>query len=114
MSTSSIDETLGKGVQNACQALDATRKDCEEQIRSAPLSSVLVAALIGYVLHFLPIGLIVRLKIRIFLALLRPALLLFGAYKLYEFIAAQAQAGSRPLVEGAHEPVIDSPTGPTA
>ncbi len=79
-----------------------------------PLTSVLVAGLIGYVLHFLPIGLIVRLKIRIFLALLKPALFLFGAYKLYEFISAQVQANSRPLAEGAHEPVIDSPTGPTA
>jgi len=112
--SASIDDTLGKGVQSACKALDATCKDCEEQIRSAPLAAVGVAALIGYVLHFLPIGLIVRLKIRIFLALLKPALLLFGAYKLYEFIAAQVQANSRPLVEGAHEPVIDSPTGPTA
>ncbi len=112
--SASIDDTLGKGVENACKALDATCKDCEEQIRSAPLASVLIAALIGYVLHFLPIGLIVRLKIRIFLALLRPALFLFGAYKLYEFIAAQVQANAKPLVEAVHEPVIDSPSGPAA
>lgn len=50
------------------------------------MSSLLAAAGIGYVVSRLPLGAIAAAFVRLFFALLRPAAILFGAIKVYDWL----------------------------
>jgi hypothetical protein len=64
--------------ENCCTCLE----DCEEQIRREPWLSVLIAAGIGYLLCFLPLGRIFGPVIRSLVLLVKPALIVLGVLKL--------------------------------
>lgn len=64
--------------ENCCVCLE----DCEEQIRQQPWTSVLIAATVGYLLHFLPIGRILSAVFHSVLLLVKPALLVLGVLKI--------------------------------
>ncbi len=66
----------------------ATRNH-EEIIRSAPLASILSAAAFGFFLQLLPLGRIVALFFRVVFALIKPAIVIFGAVKLVSFLLAR-------------------------
>ena len=61
----------------------------EEWVRESPTTAMLGAIAVGYILHLLPLRAILITKARVISALARPALLLFGAAKLYEFLKGQ-------------------------
>lgn len=69
---------------------DAARS-CKEAVRSAPLQAIFSAALVGFVLQLLPLGRIAAVLCRILLALAKPAILTFGAVKLFSWLARQAK-----------------------
>jgi hypothetical protein len=61
-------------------------KELEEQFRKRPLESALVSVLLGLLLSLSPIRGLISLAFRLALLVLKPALLIFGSLKLYEYI----------------------------
>jgi hypothetical protein len=61
-------------------------KELEEQFRQRPLESALVSVLLGLLLSLSPIRGLISLVFRLVLFALKPALLIFGSLKLYEYI----------------------------
>ena len=55
----------------------------EEYVREKPTQSILYALLAGFVLNRLPIGRILGGVLRLFLIAFKPAILIYGATKLY-------------------------------
>ena len=88
--TQSSSGTLEDGVTSALKSVreTATRKmeSYESSVREDPTSSILWAAAVGYVLRILPITALFAFVLRLLLALLKPAALIFGAYKLYQLV----------------------------
>jgi hypothetical protein len=60
-------------------------KELEEQFRTRPLQSALIAFGVGLLLSFGPIRGLIGLAFRLFSFALKPALLILGALKLYEY-----------------------------
>ena len=81
MSESPI-ESLAASAETFSENCCACLEDCEEQIRQQPWTSVLIAAAIGYLLHFLPVGRIFGALLSSLLLLVKPALLVLGVLKL--------------------------------
>jgi hypothetical protein len=81
-------------------------QECENQIRRSPATSVLGAVAVGYLLHRLPVRAILVTQVRVLAALAPPALILFGAAKLYEFL--QRRESDR-YPESRHHPAPKIP-----
>lgn len=77
---------------NARQDLRQRYHACEEHIRKAPTTSVIGAVIAGYCAHRLPLRAIAVAQVRIIAALAPPALFLFGAAKVFEFLQRQQPA----------------------
>jgi hypothetical protein len=61
-------------------------KELEEQFRTRPVESALVSAVLGLLLSLSPIRGLIGLAFRLALFALKPALLILGSLKLYEYI----------------------------
>jgi hypothetical protein len=85
----SMDEGVNVLISNAQQTLRESYRDCEQRIRRSPTSSVLAAVLAGYCAHRLPLRAIAVAQVRVIAALAPPALFLFGAAKVFEFLQRQ-------------------------
>lgn len=79
--------------QSVCLVINQARQDlrqryhrCEDRIRKSPAVAVLGATAAGYLLHRLPVRAILLTQVRVLSALTPPALLLFGAAKLFEVL----------------------------
>lgn len=73
-------------LSNARQGIRHRYQKCENQIRKSPTTAVLGAVAVGYLLHRMPVRAILVTQVRVLLALTPPALILFGAAKLCEFL----------------------------
>jgi FtsH-binding integral membrane protein len=69
-------------------------KKFEEQFRNQPLQSAVIAFLMGFLLSLAPIRYLIGLTFRLFIFALKPTLLIFGGWKLYEY------ATQRSLISG--------------
>lgn len=78
-----------RGVHWVKEQIEAALSETEDYIREKPAQSLLCAFLAGYVLNRLPLGRIVGSLFRLLVAALRPAILVYGAAKLYQ--AAQEE-----------------------
>jgi hypothetical protein len=58
----------------------------EEYVREKPAQSVLMALLAGFILNRLPIGRLLGAVTRLVLFAIKPALLIYGATKVYEAV----------------------------
>ena len=58
----------------------------EEFVREKPGQSILIALLAGFILNRLPIGRLFGGVVRLLMFALKPALLIYGATKVYEVI----------------------------
>jgi hypothetical protein len=65
-------------------------KELEEQFRTRPLESALVSVVLGLLLSLSPIRGLISLAFRLTLFTLKPALLILGSLKLYEFITKRS------------------------
>ena len=88
----SLEEGVNVLLNNVQQSIRHRYEDCEKQIRESPTTSVLGAVAAGYLLHRLPVRAILVTQVRVLSALAPPALFLFGAAKLYEFLQNQELA----------------------
>jgi hypothetical protein len=85
----SMEEGVAVLWNNARLGLRHRLEKCEARIRKSPMTSVLGAAAAGYLLHRMPVRAILVTQVRVLSALTPPALFLFGAAKLYEFLQKQ-------------------------
>lgn len=88
----SMEEMVGVSLCNARQGIRHRYQRCENQIRKSPTAAVLGAVAVGYLLHRLPVRAILVTQVRVLSALTPPALFLFGAAKLYDFLQRQELA----------------------
>ncbi len=92
----SVEEGVKDLWNNARQGFCDRHQKCQERVRQSPMASVLGAVAAGYLLHRLPVRAILVTQVRVLSALTPPALVLFGAAKLYEFLQRQ-QLAKRPV-----------------
>jgi|GEM_PF-986204 len=97
----SLEEGVNTMLSNAQQSLRQSYQECEAHVRKSPTSSVLIAVASGYCLHRLPVRAILVAQIRLLSALAPPALFLFGAAKVYEYLQRQKPAAA-PAAVGLH------------
>lgn len=56
----------------------------EDYVREKPVQSIFCALLAGFILNRLPLGRIISGMVRLFLIAFKPAILIYGATKLYQ------------------------------
>ena len=84
-SSAGLSEDLAKrGFRYTREQFDAVLDHTEDYVRQKPAQSLLYAFVAGLILNRLPIGRIVGSIIRIFAFALKPAILIYGATKLYQ------------------------------
>lgn len=81
-----MEKTINACIGRAQQTLHRKYTDCKHRIRQSPTSCVLGAVAAGYCLNRLPVRALVVANVRLISALAKPALVLFGAAKAYEFL----------------------------
>jgi hypothetical protein len=69
--------------------VEAVLSETEDYVREKPAQSVVWAFVAGYVLNRLPLGRVLSGLLRLLIVALRPAILIYGAAKLYQ--AAQEE-----------------------
>jgi hypothetical protein len=92
--TASLESGLATTVRRAQAGLREQLHACEDSVRQSPTNALLIAGVTGYVLRSLPIGALLGGVIRIITALLRPALFIYLAAKLYENVQRGATASA--------------------
>ncbi|PYM02364.1 MAG: hypothetical protein DMF13_06230 [Verrucomicrobia bacterium] len=75
-----------RGVRYAQDQFSEVVTQAEEFVREKPGQSLLIALLAGFILNRLPIGRLFGGLVRLLVFALKPALLLYGATKVYEVI----------------------------
>ena len=88
----SLEEGVTVLLSNARQSIRHRYQKCEIRIRESPGTAMLGAVAVGYCLHRMPVRAILVTQLRVLLALTPPAMLLFGAARLYEFLQRQELA----------------------
>ena len=78
-----------RGVHWVKEQVEAALSETEDYVREKPTQSLLYAFVAGYILNRLPLGLILGGLFRLLIIALRPAILIYGAAKLYQ--AAQEE-----------------------
>ncbi len=69
--------------------VEAVLSETEDYVREKPAQSLVWAFVAGYVLNRLPLGRVLSGLVRLLIMALRPAILIYGAAKLYQ--AAQEE-----------------------
>lgn len=72
-----------RGFPYTKEDFEALLNQTEDYVREKPAQSVLLAFVAGYILNRLPIGRILGGLFRLLVVALRPAILIYGATKLY-------------------------------
>lgn len=88
----SIEQGVNVLLSNAWRGVRHRYEKCENRIRESPTTSVVGAVAAGYFLHRMPVRAILVTQVRVLAALTPPALLLFGAAKLCEYLQTQKLA----------------------
>jgi hypothetical protein len=73
-----------RGVRYAQDQFSEVITQTEEFVREKPTQSLLIALAAGFVLNRLPIGRLIGAVTRLLFFALKPALLIYGATKVYE------------------------------
>ena len=88
----SVEEGVNALLGNAQQSLRHSYQECEKRVRKSPTTALLAAVAAGYCLHRLPVRAILVANVRLLSALVPPALFVFGAAKVCEFLQQQGAA----------------------
>ena len=78
-----------RGVQWVKDQVEAVLTETGDYVREKPAESLLCAFAAGYILNRLPLGKVVGGLLRLLIFALKPAILIYGAAKLYQ--AAQEE-----------------------
>jgi hypothetical protein len=82
--TDEHEDIAERGLRYTREQFDEIVSQTEQYVRENPTQSLIYAVLIGFVLHRLGIGRILRAVLHLFLFALKPAILVYGAAKLYQ------------------------------
>jgi len=88
-SVGTSEDLAQRGLRCAKEQFDAVLNQTEDYVREKPAQSLLYAFVAGFVLNRLPIGRILGGVFRLCALALKPAILIYGATKLYQ--AAQEE-----------------------
>jgi len=88
-----VEEMVHLALHNVQQGIRHRFHYCENQIRKSPTTSVAGAVALGYLMHRLPVRAIFLTNIRVLTALAPPALILFGAAKIYDYFQSKKSSG---------------------
>jgi hypothetical protein len=93
MATEQTSEAAGdiaeRGIQYTKEQWDEIIAQTEDYVRANPTRSLLYAAAAGFILDRLPIFRILGTFLRLFLKAFKPAILVYGATKLYQILRAE-------------------------
>jgi hypothetical protein len=78
-----------RGLHWVKEQVETALSETEEYVRGKPAQSLLCAFVVGYVMNRLPLGRILSGLFRLLVVALKPAVLIYGAAKLYQ--AAQEE-----------------------
>ena len=78
------DDLAERGLRYTREHFDELLSETETYVRENPVQSIAYAILAGFVLNRLGIGRILKGSMRLALFALKPAILIYGAAKLYE------------------------------
>jgi len=78
-----------RGVQWVMDRVETVLTETESYVREKPTESLLCAFAAGYILNRLPLGRVLSGFLRLLIFALKPAILIYGAAKLYQ--AAQEE-----------------------
>jgi hypothetical protein len=78
-----------RGLHWVKEQVETALGETEDYVREKPTQSLLYALVAGYILNRLPLGRILSGLFRLLVAALKPAILIYGAAKLYQ--AAQEE-----------------------
>jgi hypothetical protein len=73
-----------RGLRYTREHFDEFLAETETYVRENPVQSIVYAILAGFILNRLGVGRILRGIVRLMLLALKPAILIYGAAKLYE------------------------------
>jgi hypothetical protein len=73
-----------RGLHWVKEQVEAALTETEDYIREKPAQSLLCAFMAGYILNRLPLGRILTGIVRLLIVALKPAILVYGAAKLYQ------------------------------
>jgi thiosulfate reductase cytochrome b subunit len=80
------DELVDRGLRYTREQLDEIRHQTEHYVRENPAQSLFYAFVVGLILNRLPIGRILGGVFRLALFALKPAILIYGATKIYQAV----------------------------
>lgn len=80
------DDLAERGLHWVKEQVETALSQTEHYVREKPAQSLLYAFIAGYVLNRLPTGRILGGLFRLLLVALRPAILIYGATKLYQAV----------------------------
>jgi len=80
----SSEDLAARGLRYTREQFDELLSETENYVRQKPGQSLLYAFAAGFVLNRLPVGRILSGFVRLFLVALKPAILIYGATKLYQ------------------------------
>jgi len=81
-----VDEGVAHLFKNVQQGVTHRYAEVESYVKRSPGNAVLTAFAAGYLFKMLPVEAIVAAQVRLALALVRPALFVYGAAKAYEYL----------------------------
>jgi len=84
LSAEMVAELPERGMQWMKDRVDAVVNETGEYVREKPTQSLLYAFAAGYVLNRLPLGRVLGGFVRLLMFALKPAVLIYGAAKLYQ------------------------------
>jgi hypothetical protein len=84
LSAEMVAEFPERGMQWVKDRVEAVVNETGDYVREKPTQSLLYAFAAGYVLNHLPVGRVIRGFLRLLLVALRPAIVIYGAAKLYQ------------------------------
>jgi hypothetical protein len=73
-----------RGVQWVKDQVEVVLTETESYVREKPAESLLCAFAVGYILNRLPLGRVLSGLLRLLIFALKPAILIYGAAKLYQ------------------------------
>jgi hypothetical protein len=84
LSAEMVAEFPERGMQWVKEQVEAVVNETGEYVREKPAQSLLYAFAAGYVLNHLPLGRVIGGLLRLLLVALKPAVVIYGAAKLYQ------------------------------
>jgi hypothetical protein len=75
-----------RGLHWAKEQFETVLSETEDYVREKPTQSLLCALAAGYILNRLPVGRILSGFLRLVIVALKPAILIYGASKLYQAV----------------------------